>query len=120
RQTTLVTFGEGDVEPPGGAHGGKPGSLNKIDLTYPDGTVYRTTTKDMVTDVPEGTVYDQDAGGGGGYGDPRLRPAALVAREVRNGIISCEVAERDYGVIIDPETFKIDEERTAELRGKQA
>jgi len=62
----LVTFGEGDVEPPLGAQGGRPGTLNKIELTYPDGEAYRTTTKDLVEDVPAGTIYYQEAGGGGG------------------------------------------------------
>jgi len=112
----LVTFGEGDVEPPFGAQGGKPGSLNKIELVYPDGRAYRTTTKDLVEDVPAGTTYYQEAGGGGGYGDPKKRPIDLVRREVRNGIISPERAREDYGVVIDPNTFTVDEGATKTLR----
>lgn len=112
----LVTFGEGDVEPPFGAQGGKPGTLNKIELVYPDGRVYRTTTKDLVEDVLAGTMYYQEAGGGGGYGDPKKRPIDLVRREVRNGIISVESAREDYGVVIDPNTFTVDENATRALR----
>ena len=112
----LVTFGEGDVEPPFGAQGGKPGTLNKIELQYPDGRVYRTTTKDLVEDVPAETIYYQEAGGGGGYGDPKERPIDLVRKEVRNGIISVKSAKEDYGVVIDFKTFTVDTEATEALR----
>lgn len=36
--------------------------------------------------------------GGGGYGDPRKRPPEDVARDVENGYVSAEEAERRYGV----------------------
>jgi N-methylhydantoinase B len=116
--TTVVTFGDGDVEPARGAHGGGPGTLNKIELTYPDGREYLCTTKDMVPHVPRKTRYYQEAGGGGGYGDPFLRPAAKVAEEVKDGVISAERARRDYGVAVDPETFVLDEKATERLRSE--
>ncbi len=114
--TKVVTFGDGDVEPALGAHGGLQGTLNKIELTYPDGNEYLCTTKDLVGGVPKGTVYFQQAGGGGGYGDPFLRPAWKVAEEVRNGIVSLESARRDYGVAVDPQTFAVIREETDKLR----
>ncbi len=95
---TLVTFGEGDVEPPLGAAGGMPGTLNKMELTYPDGTTFTPTTKDLVTGVPAGTIYYQEAGGGGGSGDPAKRKKSEVVRDVRNGKVSRESAKKDYGV----------------------
>lgn len=115
--TKVVTFGEGDVEAPQGAHGGKQATLNKIELHYPDGKVYRCTTKDLVENVPEGTVYYQEAGGGGGYGNPFKRPVELVREEVRNEIISVEKAKENYGVVIDPVTLEIDMEATRAIRG---
>ena len=114
--TKVVTFGDGDVEPAFGLYGGLDATLNKIELHYPDGRVYQTTTKDLVEDVPEGTVLFQQAGGGGGYGDPRLRDPQKIAQEVRNGIISPERAAKDYGVSINPETFELDVEATRQLR----
>ncbi len=114
--TKVVTFGDGDVEPAFGLYGGLDATLNKIELHYPDGRVYQTTTKDLVEDVPEGTVLFQQAGGGGGYGDPRLRDPQKVAQEVRNGIISPERAAKDYGVSINPETFELDVKATHRLR----
>jgi len=117
--TKVVTFGDGDVEPALGAHGGLPGTLNKIELIYPDQRLYLCTTKDLVPNVPKETVYFQQAGGGGGYGDPFLRPAEKVALEVRNGIISFEAARRDYGVAVDPATFAVIQDETERLRSSR-
>ena len=55
--------------------------------------------KDLITGVPLGTVYHQVASGGGGYGDPKLRDRALLAQEIRNGVITPEAAQRDYGFV---------------------
>lgn len=99
-----------------GILGGGPGCANSIEFRYPDGSVLRPRLKDLVSDIPAGTVYHQVAGGGGGYGDPRERPAERVLEEVRNGVISLASARTDYGVAIDPETWTIDDRATAELR----
>jgi N-methylhydantoinase B len=94
--TQLVTFGDGDFEPAFGLFGGKEGTLNKIKLTYPDGQEVVPNNKDLITGVPRGTLYHQYAGGGGGYGDPLKRDRTILAREVRNGVISPEAARIDY------------------------
>jgi len=78
--------------------------------------VYKTTSKDLVENVPPGTIWYQEAGGGGGYGDPFLRPSGKVAEEVRNGVISVERAKSEYGVVVNPDTFEVDEEATKKLR----
>jgi N-methylhydantoinase B len=41
------------------------------------------------------------SGGGGGYGDPLTRDVALVAADVRAGIVSARAAEISYGVLLD-------------------
>jgi N-methylhydantoinase B len=94
--------------------------LNKIELEYPDGRKYLCATKDLVENVPNGAVYFQQAGGGGGYGDPYLRPASLVATEVKNGVISLEAATRDYGVVINSETLGVMEEETKKHRSSRS
>ena len=111
-------FGDGDTPATAapGLNGGLSGSPNRIEITFPDGTVKVTELKDLVSDMPAGTVYRQLAGGGGGYGDPRQRPADLVAREVRYGYVSVESAREDYGVVVEPETALLDEAATASLR----
>jgi len=113
----VVTFGDGDVEPSRGSQGGMEGGLNFIKLKYPDGPEWRTlTTKDLVHNVPDGTIYWQHASGGGGWGDPKQRPVEKVLRDVRNEVVSIEAARRDYGVVIDPATWTVDEAETAKLR----
>ena len=114
--TQIVVFGDGDVEPAFGLFGGGPGTLNRIELHRPDGTTYRTTSKDLVPGVPPGTLYVQEAGGGGGFGPPVERPAERVLEEVRNGLISLAAAEEQYGVIIDPKTLELRQEETLRLR----
>lgn len=116
KQTKVVTFGDGDVEPAFGLFAGKDSTLNKIELHHADGQIYKTTTKDLVENVPAGTILFQQAGGGGGYGNPHLRNAEKVAREVRNGIISIQQAKESYGVVVDPKTSAVDVEKTSKLR----
>jgi N-methylhydantoinase B len=95
--TQLVTFGDGDFEPAFGLFGGGAGGLNSIELRYPDGSVVVPKNKDLITGVPKGTVYHQVAGGGGGYGDPKLRDRKKLAEEVKNGVISVNAAQAQYG-----------------------
>ena len=57
------------------------------------------------------------SGGGGGFGDPKERPAERVAYDVVEGYVSAEAAAADYGVVVDPVTGKIDQAATAKLRG---
>lgn len=115
--TQVVVFGDGDVEPAFGVAGGGSGSLNSVRLRYPDGREYVARSLDLITGVPRGTIYHQLAGGGGGYGDPKKRPAELVAREVRNGIISPQAARDIYGVVVDQQTWTVNRDETARLRG---
>ena len=96
--TQLVTFGDGDFEPAFGLFGGGDATLNFIRLTYPDGRTVVPRNKDLVTGVPKGTLYHQQAGGGGGYGDPRRRDRARVREEVGNGVISERAARDVYGL----------------------
>ncbi|MFH1529862.1 MAG: hydantoinase B/oxoprolinase family protein [Pseudomonadota bacterium] len=118
--TQLVVFGDGDVEPAFGLHGGGSGSLNSLTLQTPDGKERAPLSLDLLTGIPKGTVYHQRAGGGGGYGDPRKRPAERVAREVRDEVISIGAARELYGVVIDPADLSLDEEATKRLRGPSA
>jgi N-methylhydantoinase B len=95
--TQLVTFGDGDFEPAFGLFGGGDGTLNFIRLTYPDGKVVTPRNKDLITGVPRGTIYHQQAGGGGGYGDPEKRDRGKLVEEIRDGLISPAAARKVYG-----------------------
>ena len=96
---TAVVFGDGTEEEARafGLFGGGAGGLNRLELGYPDGTTRTPKSKEIIGAIPRGTVLSQRAGGGGGYGDPSERPAASIAREVSNGLLSKTRALADYG-----------------------
>ena len=52
----------------------------------------------------------------GGYGDPLERDPELVRADVLDGFTTPELAERDYGVVLDAATGEVDEEATRTLR----
>ena len=107
---TGIAFGDGIEEEARafGLFGGKPGSLNEITITAVDGSVRRPKSKEIVRGIARGAVFRQRAGGGGGYGDPRERPAELVAADVLDGVLSIAAARDDYGVVIDAKTLQLD------------
>ena len=118
--TRIVVFGDGDVEPAFGLFGGGPGTLNRIELEQPGKGKYSAASKDLVAGVEAGTLYRQEAGGGGGFGPPTERPVDRVLDEVRDGLISMDAAAEQYGVVIDPDTMKVVEDKTRRLRARMA
>jgi N-methylhydantoinase B len=69
-----------------------------------------------------GAIFRYVTAGGGGWGEPLERDPERVRRDVRDGYVSIEGAERDYGVVVqgdpenDPEGLTVDFERTLSLR----
>ena len=56
----------------------------------------------------------------GGYGDPLLRDPARVLDDVRNGKVSVQAAERDYGVRVSGPPWCVEEPATRALRAARA
>ena len=56
------------------------------------------------------------SGGGGGYGAPFERPVEDVREDVRQGYVSVKAAAEQYGVVVDAETFAVDQAATDKLR----
>jgi N-methylhydantoinase B len=54
--------------------------------------------------------------GGGGYGDPFERDPKAVERDVQYEYVSIEKAKTDYGVVIEPDSLKLDLAATQKLR----
>ncbi|EFK05679.1 hydantoinase B/oxoprolinase [delta proteobacterium NaphS2] len=69
-----------------------------------------------LSQLKPGDVVTIDAAGGGGYGDPLERDIDRVEADVREGYVSMAAAEKDYGVLIDPETGLADPEATEKMR----
>jgi N-methylhydantoinase B len=72
--------------------------------------------KMLITHLRPGDAFRLRSGGGGGYGSPLERSAETVREDVRQGYVSTEAARKFYGVIVDPETFALDDEATRKLR----
>ncbi|MBV9817389.1 MAG: hydantoinase B/oxoprolinase family protein [Solirubrobacterales bacterium] len=72
------------------------------------------------------TVFRYLTNGGGGWGNPFERDPERVKRDVRDGYVTIEGAERDYGVVItgdpdrDPEGLEIDSAATEAKRAEPA
>lgn len=58
--------------------------------------------------------------GGGGWGDPLERDVEEVRMDVVRRLVSHESAERDYGVVMDAETFEVDPDATRRRRSELA
>jgi N-methylhydantoinase B len=100
-----TTFGRHKFMP-WGIEGGAEGSPNYVRILHSDGReeVFGKTAryhlrKDEVARLVTGT--------GGGWGDPLSRPVEQVLHDVRNGYITKEQAQRDYGVIVDPASLQV-------------
>lgn len=113
---TLVAYGDRLRERPWGLFGGGEGMLSRMEVTLPDGTVRHVQSKDLIEDVPGGSILHKWTGGGGGFGDPLARAVELVAVDVRNGFVSVDQARELYGVVADPETLAVDASATQMLR----
>ncbi|RCG30621.1 hydantoinase B/oxoprolinase family protein [Sphaerisporangium album] len=97
---------------------GRPGENNHIVLN--PGTGREVTQGGSYNRLAAGDVLVNNTGGGGGYGDPFEREPERVAKDVRNGFVTAAAAARDYGVVVDPDTFEVDLDATAGLRGGAA
>jgi len=96
--------------PPEGLFGGKDGAKAQFLVNSEKGNPYGLTR------LKPGDVVTMDAAGGGGYGNPLDRDIDLVENDVANGYVSIESAREDYGVVINPETMKVDRDATEVLR----
>ncbi len=105
----LVYFGKDRIPIPG-LFGGKPGCKSRF----------------LINGVPKdpgglnfanpGDVIAFSNPGGGGYGNPLEREPEMVERDVINGYVSPEKARKDYGIVINFATMKLDLEATQRLR----
>ena len=103
---------------PWGLEGGRDGAGNAVSIRiagkwkedFPNAKV-------LVAHLQAGDGYRMRSGGGGGHGDPKKRPAAAVAEDVRQGYVSAKAAKALYGVVVDAVTFAVDAAATKRLRG---
>ena len=114
----VFLLGERGKFPPFGVNGGKPAALNRF--FYPTESGERSpplTSKITDVHIRRGQRVRLETPGGGGFGDPRTRDPARVARDVALGYVSPQAAARDYGVAVGDDG-SIDAAATARLRGE--
>jgi N-methylhydantoinase B len=139
-----VTLASGVEQPEGhGIAGGGPASA-KSNVVYRDSNVRELFAQGVIPDSTEllkgrevdvlqakdhTQLNDDDflvtvISGGGGFGDPVRRDPEAVVRDVRHGLISLEIAETVYGIVLDGDgaldadatTARRDEIRAERLR----
>ncbi len=102
---------------PYGLQGGGPGmpGLNMLDPGLP--TEEKLHGKLTMT-LRKGQIFRHELPGAGAYGDALTRDLALVAKDLRDGLVSIEAAARDYGVVAAGDPPQIDTAATADLRAR--
>lgn len=89
-------------------------NLSGTDVPHP------AKTGDLI--LRRGDVFSVVNGGGGGVGDPLFRDVAAVAKDVRDGYVSEQVARDLYGVIVDDDgvpDHEATEGRRQEIRSER-
>jgi N-methylhydantoinase B len=78
--------------PPRGRQGGCPGEAGSLQFTSGEALRGKGTQT-----IPAGKIARFHTPGGAGFGDPKDRDPAALARDIENGLITPEAAARDYG-----------------------
>ena len=97
-----------------GVLGGKPGTVCRH-WKGPIGKVKYGRALE-VGFAAKGRLLGIEMMGGGGVGNPYERDPELVLEDVKNEYVSIESARKDYGVVINPTTMKIDNYATEKVR----
>lgn len=113
----LSLEGEGNKYAPWGVFEGEPGTPGAFQYIPADGgTVVDLPSKIPSRQVNTGDTYRTVSPCGGGYGDPLERDPQRVLEDVRDEYVSLENARGQYGVVIDHQSWTVDEVATAALR----
>lgn len=97
---TISIVDDRAITAPWGVNGGRHGGSSAKTLVLADGTRRELPSKVDGIAVGPGDVLIFRTAGAGGWGDPFERPADLVARDVRRGLVSEQAAREGYGVVL--------------------
>jgi N-methylhydantoinase B len=101
--------------PPWGIWGGKPGHASKYLLKLPGENAFNEKEANRLP-TPADTEVVVRSNGGGGWGNPLERDPDHVRTDVIEGYVTVEHAKSDYGVVLNPKDFSIDQAATGKLR----
>jgi N-methylhydantoinase B len=118
RATVTVRLGHQFENPGWGVLGGQ--SSKPVRAFLNPGTDKEVSLRPLQTmTLSAGDIFRVEMPGGGGFGNPYERDPLSVLHDVLDGFVSAESAQSDYGVVVDVAARKIDEIRTAALRGRR-
>lgn len=100
---------------PYGLYGGYPGKPS-MNFLNPTGQNDQPVKAKITMTMKRGDVLRHELAGAAGWGDPLERDPSAVLRDVRNEMISVDTARKDYGVVVNIDTWSIDESETKTLR----
>jgi N-methylhydantoinase B len=103
---------------PYGLQGGGPGAAGRNILDPGLGTEEKLHSKLTMT-LRKGQLFRHELPGAGGWGDALTRDLPLVAKDLRDGLVTIDGAARDYGVVAVGDPPVIDETATEVLRAKR-
>jgi N-methylhydantoinase B len=114
KEAVLQVRSDRQTHKPYGLYGGRAGYPSNNTLN-PDTQATALNSKLIMT-LKHGDVFRHELPGGGGWGHPFLRDPAKVLEDVRNEFVSVEHAAAAYGVVVDSDSWSVDESATAALR----
>jgi len=112
--------------PPNGCAGGGNGRPGDLWINPDTRAAKRLPTRYADYPLRAGDIFRLDTPGGGGHGDALARDVERVLADVREGLVSRQAAEHDYGVVLEPaaRSWVIDrtatQARRAQLRREKA
>ena len=91
-ESSFATRGGKQLTPPAGRQGGEPGRLSRLLINPRTPHEREVLGRDGTVRLEPGDVLRIEQAGGGGFGDPRTRPAARVLEDVLEGYVSVDAA----------------------------
>ncbi|NMH96846.1 hydantoinase B/oxoprolinase family protein [Pseudonocardia acidicola] len=118
--TYLGSEADNRSDPPAGAlggHDGTAGAFIRNPGTDREEVLFSKVTQEV---CKAGDVLEIRLPSGGGFGDPYARDPQAVLDDVADEYLTADDARRDYGVVLDTDSWTVDEAATRELRAARS
>ncbi len=112
---SFARYGDRHKIPPQGLFGGRIGTTGRFVLN--PGTPAERVLKSKGLDTLQANdLVSLRLPGAAGYGNPLERTLDAIDRDLADGKITPEMAEKDYAIVVDREKLCVQRDRTAALR----